>query len=226
MLISVTSYAIFNIKMLLKDKISLLWSITLPLITFFMNHSNVTSEWDMIFWWVYIIICAYVYGIGIYALHLKEYGSLKTIFSINNSPWCFFLGNLLTQIIFSFICVTFLNLVVVMLLPLSFFKLLLYSTVSIIICIPFAFLGYNLTLLKKVHSNTVQSIFTMAIFGLFVLLNTDSSFNKYNPLYSVANIILKNDRAGNTIYFISSVLIILVSLYAVIKFEPTSNERR
>ena len=113
MLISVTSYAIFNIKMLLKDKISLLWSITLPLITFFMNHSNVTSEWDMIFWWVYIIICAYVYGIGIYALHLKEYGSLKTIFSINNSPWCFFLGNLLTQIIFSFICVNFLNLVVV-----------------------------------------------------------------------------------------------------------------
>ncbi|WP_413509182.1 hypothetical protein [Carnobacterium maltaromaticum] len=226
MLISVTSYAIFNIKMLLKDKISLLWSITLPLITFFMNHSNVTSEWDMIFWWVYIIICAYVYGIGIYALHLKEYGSLKTIFSINNSPWCFFLGNLLTQIIFSFICVNFLNLVVVMLLPLSFFKLLLYSTISIIICIPFAFLGYNLTLLKKVHSNTVQSIFTMAIFGLFVLLNTDSSFNKYNPLYAVANIILKNDRAGNTIYFISSVLIIVVSLYAVIKFEPTSNERR
>ncbi|PLS45472.1 hypothetical protein CYV25_06935 [Carnobacterium maltaromaticum] len=226
MLISVTSYAIFNIKMLLKDKISLLWSITLPLITFFMNHSNVTSEWDMIFWWVYIIICAYVYGIGIYALHLKEYGSLKTIFSINNSPWCFFLGNLLTQIIFSFICVNFLNLVVVMLLPLSFLKLLLYSTVSIIICIPFAFLGYNLTLLKKVHSNTVQSIFTMAIFGLFVLLNPDNSFNKYNPLYAVANIILKNDRAGNTIYFISSVLIILVSLYAVIKFEPTSNERR
>ena len=226
MLISVTSYAIFNIKMLLKDKISLLWSITLPLITFFMNHSNVTSEWDMIFWWVYIIICAYVYGIGIYALHLKEFGSLKTIFSINNSPWCFFLGNLLTQIIFSFICVNFLNLVVVMLLPLSFFKLLLYSTISIIICIPFAFLGYNLTLLKKVHSNTVQSIFTMAIFGLFVLLNTDSSFNKYNPLYAVANIILKNDRAGNTIYFISSVLIIVVSLYAVIKFEPTSNERR
>ena len=226
MLISVTSYAIFNIKMLLKDKISLLWSITLPLITFFMNHSSVTSEWDMIFWWVYIIICAYVYGIGIYALHLKEYGSLKTIFSINNSPWCFFLGNLLTQIIFSFICVNFLNLVVVMLLPLSFFKLLLYSTISIIICIPFAFLGYNLTLLKKVHSNTVQSIFTMAIFGLFVLLNTDSSFNKYNPLYAVANIILKNDRAGNTIYFISSVLIIVVSLYAVIKFEPTSNERR
>ena len=95
MLISVTSYAIFYLK------ISLLWSITLPLITFFMNHSNVTSEWDMIFWWVYIIICAYVYGIGIYALHLKEYGSLKTIFSINNSPWCFFLGNLLFKCLVS-----------------------------------------------------------------------------------------------------------------------------
>lgn len=34
MFIPVKSYAVFNIKMLLKDKIPLLWSIALPVITF------------------------------------------------------------------------------------------------------------------------------------------------------------------------------------------------
>lgn len=41
MFISVKSYALFNIKMLLKDKIPLLWSIALPVITFFMNYRSV-----------------------------------------------------------------------------------------------------------------------------------------------------------------------------------------
>ncbi|ODJ69291.1 hypothetical protein [Brochothrix thermosphacta] len=226
MLTVVKSYAVFNLKMLLKDKIPLLWSILLPVIAFFMNRKNVNNEWDLSYWWVYIIVCCYIYGVGLYALQLKETGSLKTIFSIKNSPLYFFLGNLLTKVIFSFISVNLLNLIVVTILPLSFFKLLIYSTLTIFACIPVAFLGYNITLLKKIHANTVNSIFTIVIFSLFILLNTNHAINKYNPLLNLANLLISHSVKDISIFVLSAIVIIMLSLYAVLKFEATSNERR
>lgn len=222
----VKSYAVFNIKMLLKDKIPLLWSIALPLITFFMNYNIVSTEWDMTYWWVYIIVCSYIYGVGVYALQLKEQGSLKTIFSINKSPGCFFLGNLFTQIIFSLVSVNLLNVVVVIVRDLSFFKLFFYSLATIIISIPVAFFGYNLTLIKKIHANTINSIFTMLIFGLFILLNTDMKLNYYNPLAFMANMIIERSLKNIGYYLMFSILVITISVYSIVKFEPISNERR
>ncbi|EKN1382946.1 hypothetical protein [Enterococcus faecalis] len=226
MFISVKSYALFNIKMLLKDKIPLLWSIALPVITFFMNYRSVTNEWELAYWWVYIVVCSYVYGVGVYALQLKEYGSLKTIFSINNSPWAFFLGNLLTQIMFSFISVNLLNLIVVILLPLSFLRLFLYSFITIIACLPVAFFSYNLTLIKKMHANTINSIFTMLIFGLFILLNTNIELNKYNPLSILSNVLIEHKNMDVFKYVTFSIFLVFISMYSIVKFEPISNERR
>lgn len=226
MFISVKAYTVFNSKMLMKDKIPLLWAIALPGITFFMNYRNVTNEWGLAYWWVYIVFCSYIYGVGVYSLELKESGSLKTIFSINNSPWAFFLGNVLTQIIFSFISVNVLNLIVVILLRLSFFRLFLYSSITIIACLPIAFFSYNLTLIRKVHANTINSIFTMIIFGLFILLNTNTNLNKYNPLSSISNVLIEHKNVDVFKYVIISIFLVFISMYSIAKFEPISNERR
>jgi len=61
MFITIQSYAFFNIKMLLKDKVPLLWSLFLPLITFLMNHDYITDEWDLVYWWTYITLCSFIY---------------------------------------------------------------------------------------------------------------------------------------------------------------------
>lgn len=226
MFIVVKSYALFNIKMLIKDKISLLWSFMLPGITLLMNYKNLTNESELSYWWVYIIVCSYIYGVGIYALQLKEYGSLKTLFSINNSPWAFFLGNLLTQIIFSFISVNLLNVFVIIILPFSFLKLFLYSSIAIIVCLPVAFIGYNLTLVKKIHANTINTVFSMLIFGSFMLLNTNSELNNYNPLAILSHVLINGNNGVFFKYAVLSVILSLVSMYSIVNFQPISNERR
>lgn len=68
MFILVKLYVLFNIKMLLKDKIFLLWLIVLFVIIFFMNYRSVINEWELVYWWVYIVVCFYVYGVGVYVL--------------------------------------------------------------------------------------------------------------------------------------------------------------
>ncbi|MBG9978263.1 hypothetical protein [Ruoffia tabacinasalis] len=226
MFIVVKSYALFNIKMLIKDKISLLWSFMLPGITLLMNYKNLTNEWELSYWWVYIIVCSYIYGVGVYALQLKEYGSLKTLFSINNSPWAFFLGNLLTQIIFCIISVNLLNVFVIIILPFSFLKLFLYSSIAIIVCLPVAFIGYNLTLVKKIHANTINTVFSMLIFGSFMLLNTNSELNNYNPLAILSHVLINGNNGVFFKYAVLSVILSLVSMYSIVNFQPISNERR
>ena len=226
MFIVVKSYALFNIKMLIKDKISLLWSFMLPGITLLMNYKNLTNEWELSYWWVYIIVCSYIYGVGVYALQLKEYGSLKTLFSINNSPWAFFLGNLLTQIIFCIISVNLLNVFVIIILPFSFLKLFLYSSIAIIVCLPVAFIGYNLTLVKKIHADTINTVFSMLIFGSFMLLNTNSELNNYNPLAILSHVLINGNNGVFFKYAVLSVILSLVSMYSIVNFQPISNERR
>ena len=80
MLNSILAYVTFNIKALLKNKISFVWSIALPLVMFWIDKDAISSEIELIYWWVYMVLCSYIYGIGLYALELRESGSLRTIF--------------------------------------------------------------------------------------------------------------------------------------------------
>lgn len=103
MLNKISAYVILNVKSLVKDKIPFVWSILLPLIMYVFNKEQITKESDLTYWWIYMISCSYIYGVGLFALELKEDGCLRTIFSIDNSPANFFLGNLITQI--AFVCI-------------------------------------------------------------------------------------------------------------------------
>ena len=76
MLNSILAYVTFNIKALLKNKISFVWSVALPLVMFWIDKDAISSEVELIYWWVYMVLCSYIYGIGLYALELRETGSL------------------------------------------------------------------------------------------------------------------------------------------------------
>ena len=226
MLNSILAYVTFNIKALLKNKISFVWSVALPLVMFWIDKDVISSEIELIYWWVYMVLCSYIYGIGLYALELRESGSLRTIFSIQHSSWSFFLGNLLTQILFCIISIGIFDIVVIIAKGFSITHILFYSIYTILVCIPFAFLSYVVTLLPGVHADTIRTIFSVVIFGMFMLLSTDLAINRYNPMFYISQMLMQKTMSNLILYSIVSLVSIALGMLGIIKFEPGSNERR
>lgn len=226
MLNSILAYVTFNIKALLKNKISFVWSVALPLVMFWIDKDAISSEVELIYWWVYMVLCSYIYGIGLYALELRESGSLRTIFSIQHSSWSFFLGNLLTQILFCIISIGIFDIVVIIAKGFSITHILFYSIYTILVCIPFAFLSYVVTLLSSVHADTIRTIFSVVIFGMFMLLSTDLAINRYNPMFYISQMLMQKTMNNLILYSIVSLVSIALGMLGIIKFEPGSNERR
>ncbi len=222
----ILAYMILNIKSLLKDKIPFVWSILLPLVMYFLNRNQINVEKDLAYWWVYMVLCAYIYGVGLYALELKESGCLRTIFSIENSPFVFFMGNLMTQIVFCLISVGLFNFIIYLDKQFSMIKMIFYSILIILLCIPVAFAGYAFTLLKNVHANTINTAFSILLFGMFMLLGTDSWLNAYNPMCYMAEIVIAPSKTGFVLYSAISVVFIVIGSMGILKFSPNSNERR
>lgn len=222
----ILAYTILNMKSLLKDKIPFVWSILLPMVMFMMNFHNIKTEKDLTPWWVYMSLCSFIYGIGVYALELKESGCLRTIFSISYSPTAFFLGNLVTQIIFSVISIYLFDIVVGIFKQFSIPHLMVYSFETIVLCIPFAFLGYGVTLLKKLHVNSIRTIFTIVMFGMFLMVGRDTKLNMYHPFYCVSNLVISYSTKKLSVYCIFAVISFVLGGISILRFDPNSNERR
>lgn len=222
----IIAYTILNTKSLVKDKIPFIWSIMLPLVMFLFNINEVIYAEDLTFWWVYMVLCSYIYGVGVYALELKEEGCLRTIFSINNSSADFFIGNILTQMIFSFLSIFLFNLFVVFFKEFSFLQLMLYGSETIVLCLPFAFLSCGLTLFKKVHASTIRTIFNILVITMFMLMSTETVLNQYNPMYCVSLFIINRDIKNAIAYILFTILSIFLGICGVLLFDPNSNERR
>lgn len=79
-----------NILLLLKDKVSLVWSLLLPTIMLFINSKEITSINNLSYWWIYIVFNSFIYGVGVFALQEKDSGALSIIFSIKWIPKQFF----------------------------------------------------------------------------------------------------------------------------------------
>lgn len=226
MINKIFAYVSLNIKSLLKDKISFVWSILLPMVMFYINKDTLNSEDELIYWWIYMLLCSYVYGVGLYALELKEAGSLRVIFSIESSSFVFFWGNLFTQIFFSMINLFLFNGIVLLFKPFSITKMFEYSMLYIIMCLPVAFLGYGFTLLARIHINSIRTLFSILIFGMFMLLNTGSTINQYNPMYYLAQILYQRNWQDGLEYIVFAGICVLIGVVGIYKFEPNSNERR
>lgn len=222
----VLAFAEVNLKLLLKDKLSFIWSIALPTILLLSNKSAISGYEDLRFWWVYIVVSSYLFGVGIYALQLKESGVMRVIFSIRNNPWTFFFGNFVTQIIYSIICLAVFNLIASVLLDMNYIKAAACSLKTILYCIPIGFLGYNLTLLRSIHVRSVETVASISIFGLLILMNIDTPFNRINPLAVISDILIEENAAFLAVYLLVSLILILCSLYSVSSYTCVSNERR
>lgn len=97
---SIKSLFILNWRLLLKDKISFVWSLVLPTIMLLINP--IQSEYQLIYWWAFIILNSFLFGVGLYALSEKDSGFLSIIFSIKWIPLYYFLSLVSVQIVYSF----------------------------------------------------------------------------------------------------------------------------
>ena len=226
-MIKVFAFVKMNLLILMKNKLSFVWSIMLPTIIFFINRNNITSVNDIVYWLVFIIINIFLYGVGLQALEEKDSGVLSIIFSINWIPFEYFTGLLLTQIIYSIVVTTIFGLIPMAILGFNYGVLLLLSLLTIIVSIPIAFLSYNVTFLKSLHSKTVASILNIISFLFFITLGIDSPINIINP-YIVIGRQVNSIMQGkiDIVYLLVSILIIILSLPSIIYFRPLSKEGR
>lgn len=226
-MVKVFAFVKMNLLILMKNKLSFAWSIILPTIIFFINRDNITSVNDIVYWLVFIIINIFLYGVGLQALEEKDSGVLSIIFSINWIPFEYFTGLLLTQIIYSIVVTAIFGLVPMAILGFNYGVLLLLSLLTIIVSIPIAFLSYNVTFLKSLHSKTVTSILNIISFLFFITLGIDSPINIINP-YIVIGRQVNSIMQGkiDIVYLLVSILIIMLSLPSIIYFRPLSKEGR
>lgn len=226
-MVKVFAFVKMNLLILMKNKLSFAWSIMLPTIIFFINRDNITSVNDIVYWLVFIVINIFLYGVGLQALEEKDSGVLSIIFSINWIPFEYFTGLLLTQIIYSIVVTAIFGLVPMAILGFNYGVLLLLSLLTIIVSIPIAFLSYNVTFLKSLHSKTVTSILNIISFLFFITLGIDSPINIINP-YIVIGRQVNSIMPGkiDIVYLLVSILIIMLSLPSIIYFRPLSKEGR
>lgn len=226
-MIKVFAFVKMNLLILMKNKLSFAWSIMLPTIIFFISRDNITSVNDIVYWLVFIVINIFLYGVGLQALEEKDSGVLSIIFSINWIPFEYFTGLLLTQIIYSIVVTTIFGLIPMAILGFNYGVLLLLSLLTIIVSIPIAFLSYNVTFLKSLHSKTVASILNIISFLFFITLGIDSPINIINP-YIVIGRQVNSIMQGkiDIVYLLVSILIIILSLPSIIYFRPLSKEGR
>lgn len=226
-MVKVFAFVKMNLLILMKNKLSFAWSIMLPTIIFFINRDNITSVNDIVYWLVFIVINIFLYGVGLQALEEKDSRVLSIIFSINWIPFEYFTGLLLTQIIYSIVVTTIFGLIPMAILGFNYGVLLLLSLLTIIVSIPIAFLSYNVTFLKSLHSKTVTSILNIISFLFFITLGIDSPINIINP-YIVIGRQVNSIMQGkiDIVYLLVSILIIILSLPSIIYFRPLSKEGR
>lgn len=216
-----------NILLLLKDKVSLVWSLLLPTIMLFINSKEITSINNLSYWWIYIVFNSFIYGVGVFALQEKDSGALSIIFSIKWIPKQFFFGLLLTQILYSLFCLALFNIIPVVMFNFNYIELMFFSLLAILITIPVAFVGYNTTYFKNLYASTISSICNILVFLCFIIINVRTPFNFINSFLIIGNE-LGNFMDGkiNLIYIIISLLLIVISLPSIIYFKPLSNESR
>ncbi|MBU5334725.1 hypothetical protein KQI61_21410 [Anaerocolumna aminovalerica] len=222
----IKAYYILNIKLLSKDKLSFIWALLLPTIFVYSNKGNIQDILELRFWWSYIIFSSYLFGIGIHMLRHKESGTLKTFFSIKEARIPFFIANLLTQITFSIICICLLNILSCFIFSFDFIKLSINSIKLIWMSIPTAFLTAIITIIKKVHVNTVSTLAAMVSFIFLFLLSFKTNLNIFNPLLFLSNTIMLKGIREYLLYAVVSIIFIVIGIVSIKKYSVISNETR
>lgn len=227
------SFLVFNLKSILKDRITLVWTLIFPILMIIINFSvyqnSVKTIEDkeilLVQFWSFMTILILLNGIAVEIANIREVGALKSYVMLAGSKYPFILAILVSQILILSISISVISILFMALFKLFSLKILLYAFIYILLIIPISFIFLVVTSLPF-KASSIATISTILSIALFYIVNMQlfglEWINPLHFLYKLGELIVLGFNHFSMIIPIIYVLYVVIGLYALIKLDINS----
>ncbi|MEB7065631.1 hypothetical protein NEM27_03035 [Mammaliicoccus sciuri] len=227
------SFLVFNLKSMLKDRITLVWTLIFPILLIIINFSvyqnSVKTIEDkeilLVQFWSFMTIMILLNGIAVEIANIREVGALKSYVMLAGSKYPFILAILVSQILILSISITVISIIFMILFKLFSLKILLYAFIYILLIIPISFIFLVVTSLPF-KASSIATISTILSIALFYIVNMQlfglEWINPLHFLYKLGELIVLGFNHFSMMIPIIYVLYVVIGLYALLKLDINS----
>ncbi|EZX23164.1 hypothetical protein V5G65_06770 [Mammaliicoccus sciuri] len=227
------SFLVFNLKSILKDRITLVWTLIFPILMIIINFSvyqnSVKTIEDkeilLVQFWSFMTILILLNGIAVEIANIREVGALKSYVMLAGSKYPFILAILVSQILILSISISVISILFMALFKLFSLKILLYAFIYILLIIPISFIFLVVTSLPF-KASSIATISTILSIALFYIVNMQlfglEWINPLHFLYKLGELIVLGFNHFSMMIPIIYVLYVVIGLYALLKLDINS----
>ncbi|RTX73132.1 hypothetical protein CD117_06585 [Mammaliicoccus sciuri] len=227
------SFLVFNLKSILKDRITLVWTLIFPILMIIINFSvyqnSVKTIEDkeilLVQFWSFMTILILLNGIAVEIANIREVGALKSYVMLAGSKYPFILAILVSQILILSISISVISILFMALFKLFSLKILLYAFIYILLIIPISFIFLVVTSLPF-KASSIATISTILSIALFYIVNMQlfglEWINPLHFLYKLGELIVLGFNHFSMMIPIIYVLYVVIGFYALIKLDINS----
>ncbi|MCJ1783435.1 hypothetical protein [Mammaliicoccus sciuri] len=227
------SFLVFNLKSILKDRITLVWTLIFPILMIIINFSvyqnSVKTIEDkeilLVQFWSFMTILILLNGIAVEIANIREVGALKSYVMLAGSKYPFILAILVSQILILSISISVISILFMALFKLFSLKILLYAFIYILLIVPISFIFLVVTSLPF-KASSIATISTILSIALFYIVNMQlfglEWINPLHFLYKLGELIVLGFNHFSMIIPIIYVLYVVIGLYALLKLDINS----
>ncbi|MFV5937216.1 hypothetical protein ACLIJS_03935 [Mammaliicoccus sciuri] len=227
------SFLVFNLKSILKDRITLVWTLIFPILLIIINFSiyqnSVKSIEDkeilLVQFWSFMTIMILLNGIAVEIANIREVGALKSYVMLAGSKYPFILAILVSQILILSISISVISILFMALFKLFSLKILLYAFIYILLIIPISFIFLVVTSLPF-KASSIATISTILSIALFYIVNMQlfglEWINPLHFLYKLGELIVLGFNHFSMMIPIIYIFYVVIGLYALLKLDINS----
>lgn len=227
------SFLVFNLKSMLKDRITLVWTLIFPILMIIINFSvyqnSVKTIEDkeilLVQFWSFMTIMILLNGIAVEIANIREVGALKSYVMLAGSKYPFILAILVSQILILSISITVISILFMALFKLFSLKILLYAFIYILLIVPISFIFLVVTSLPF-KASSIATISTILSIALFYIVNMQlfglEWINPLHFLYKLGELIVLGFNHFSMMIPIIYIFYVVIGLYALLKLDINS----
>lgn len=231
------SFLVFNLKSMLKDRITLVWILIFPILLIIINFSvyqnSVKTIEDkeilLVQFWSFMTIMILLNGIAVEIANIREVGALKSYVMLAGSKYPFILAILVSQILILSISITVISILFMALFKLFSLKILLYAFIYILLIVPISFIFLVVTSLPF-KASSIATISTILSIALFYIVNMQlfglEWINPLHFLYKLGELIVLGFNHFSMMIPIIYIFYVVIGLYALLKLDINSKITR
>ncbi|MDT0700354.1 hypothetical protein [Staphylococcus chromogenes] len=225
--------------LMIKDKVTLIWSVFFPLIIALMGYFPQQGHFDttlekqtyIYVFWSFALTMIFINGIGTQFATIRQYGLLKSFYSLSGKKYPFIVATILAQLILGIATISIITIVLGTLMKVLTLNLLANLIIYSLLIIPLApaFLIISFLPIKAESLVTISSI--LAIIMFFIAGNTNNNFGGLewiNPVYFFREISLmfSNNISNISLLVIVYLIYVALGLFSVLKVNINSKTNR